>query len=244
MADKHYKMKVTLTDGTEFVAGEFTAPQGPAGPQGIQGEQGPTGATGPQGIQGPQGEQGPAGEGVPSGGTAGQFLQKTADGTAWADVTGGTGGGSNVTIYADKFEASETSITNDVGKDTLHIYFTLPEPNGPSNPYMASTNTSYGRYAAAKLLVMINEDPMTIVEIDVPSDGGSGTPVVARAAGGINANVVYSVSRMFWNSGKFYINVQNVDEVTAPAGLSIAELKGKTLVAMLSVNNFVVGQST
>lgn len=34
------------------------------------------------------GQQGPKGDGVPSGGTAGQFLQKTADGTAWANVSG------------------------------------------------------------------------------------------------------------------------------------------------------------
>ena len=226
MADKHYKMKVTLTDGTEFSAGVFTAPQGPAGEQGPQGE---------QGIQGPQGE------GVPSGGTAGQFLQKTADGTAWADVTGG---GSNVTIYADDFEASNISITNDLGADTMKIYFTLPEPNGPSNPYMSSTNTTYGRYATAKLMIAINDDPATVIEIDVPTSVSSnGTPVVARAAGGINANVVYRVSNMSWATGNFYIIVRNLDEAPAPAGLSITELKEKTLLAALYVNNFVVGQS-
>ena len=55
----------------------------------VEGVQGPTG---PQGEQGPQGPQGPAGQngvGVPEGGTAGQFLQKTEDGTAWADIPGG-----------------------------------------------------------------------------------------------------------------------------------------------------------
>lgn len=34
------------------------------------------------------GQQGPQGEGVPSGGTVGQFLQKTPEGTAWANVSG------------------------------------------------------------------------------------------------------------------------------------------------------------
>ncbi|MEN5271844.1 tail fiber domain-containing protein [Stenotrophomonas lactitubi] len=48
------------------------------GPQGIQGEKGD------QGIQGIQGETGPQGIGVPSGGTAGQFVQKTATSTQWA----------------------------------------------------------------------------------------------------------------------------------------------------------------
>ena len=79
-------------------------PQGPkgdtgdTGPRGPQGEQGPTGAkgdAGPQGPQGPKGDmgdpgpQGPAGAGVPSGGTAGQVLSKTEDGTAWTDPPSG-----------------------------------------------------------------------------------------------------------------------------------------------------------
>ena len=79
-------------------------PQGPkgdtgeTGPRGPQGEQGPTGAkgdTGPQGPRGPKGDagdtgpQGPAGVGVPSGGTAGQVLSKTEDGTAWTDPPSG-----------------------------------------------------------------------------------------------------------------------------------------------------------
>lgn len=59
--------------------------------EGVQGPTGPQGEQGPQGPQGIQGEQGPKGTGVPDGGTAGQFLQKTEDGTAWADVqSGGT----------------------------------------------------------------------------------------------------------------------------------------------------------
>ena len=37
MADKHYNIKFTLTDGTEFSAGIITAPQGPQGEIGPQG---------------------------------------------------------------------------------------------------------------------------------------------------------------------------------------------------------------
>ena len=88
-------------------AGAITGPAGPQGPKGDtgetgqrgpQGEQGPTGAkgdAGPQGPQGPKGDmgdpgpQGPAGAGVPSGGTAGQVLSKTEDGTAWTDPPSG-----------------------------------------------------------------------------------------------------------------------------------------------------------
>ena len=73
----------------------LTGPQGPKGDQGeqgiqgIQGPQGPKGDTGDTGPQGPQGVQGPAGAGVPSGGTAGQVLSKTEDGTAWTDPPSG-----------------------------------------------------------------------------------------------------------------------------------------------------------
>lgn len=49
MADKTYKMKVTLTDNRVIDAGTFVAPQGPQGPQGPKGDTGP---------QGPKGESG------------------------------------------------------------------------------------------------------------------------------------------------------------------------------------------
>lgn len=52
MADKTYKMQVTLTNDTVVEAGTFIAPQGP------QGQKGDTGAQGPQGPKGPEGEQG------------------------------------------------------------------------------------------------------------------------------------------------------------------------------------------
>ena len=76
MANKKYKMTVSLSDGSTIDAGTFIAPQGPKGdtgaqgpkgdtgaqgPQGLKGDKGDTGAQGPQGIQGPQGPEGPAG---------------------------------------------------------------------------------------------------------------------------------------------------------------------------------------
>ena len=95
--------------GDAFTYSDFTQEQlaglkgpkgdtGETGPRGPQGEQGPTGAKGdpgPPGPQGPKGDagdtgpQGPAGVGVPSGGTEGQVLSKTADGTAWTDPPSG-----------------------------------------------------------------------------------------------------------------------------------------------------------
>ena len=55
---------------------------GPQGPKGDTGDTGPQGETGPAGPQGPKGDPG---VGVPEGGTPGQLLSKTEDGTAWVD---------------------------------------------------------------------------------------------------------------------------------------------------------------
>ena len=60
MADKTYRMTVSLSNGDTVDAGTFIAPQGPKGDTGAQGPKGDTGAQGPQGIQGPEGPQGPA----------------------------------------------------------------------------------------------------------------------------------------------------------------------------------------
>lgn len=62
MADKTYRMTVSLSDGSTVDAGTFVAPQGPQGPQGIQGKIGPQGPQGPQGPAGPQGPSGVLGE--------------------------------------------------------------------------------------------------------------------------------------------------------------------------------------
>lgn len=76
---------------------------GPQGPKGDKGDKGDTGATGSQGIKGDKGDTGatgpkgdtgalgPVGAGVPSGGTALQYIRKTADNTTteWATLAPG-----------------------------------------------------------------------------------------------------------------------------------------------------------
>ena len=52
MADKIYKLSVTLSNGTEVDAGNIVVPQGAQGIQGVQGPKGEQGETGPQGAQG------------------------------------------------------------------------------------------------------------------------------------------------------------------------------------------------
>ena len=69
MADKTYKMQVTLTNDTVVEAGTFIVPQGPQGPKGdtgATGPQGPKGDTGATGATGPKGDTGAAGVGVKS----------------------------------------------------------------------------------------------------------------------------------------------------------------------------------
>ena len=62
MANKKYKMTVSLSDGSTIDAGTFVAPQGPQGVKGDTGAQGPKGDTGAQGPKGDTGAQGPKGD--------------------------------------------------------------------------------------------------------------------------------------------------------------------------------------
>lgn len=83
MADKTYKMVVTLSNGSTVDAGTFTAPQGP---QGIKGD---TGAQGPQGVKGDTGAQGPKGDTGAQGpqGVKGDTGATGAPGVSVTDVT-------------------------------------------------------------------------------------------------------------------------------------------------------------
>ena len=86
-------MTVTVDDTTGTPTATVTQSGTPDRPvylidfSGLKGEKGEPGADGQPGQQGPKGDPG---EGVPPGGTTGQVLTKTADGTAWEDPAGGT----------------------------------------------------------------------------------------------------------------------------------------------------------
>lgn len=77
MADKTYKMVVTLSNGSTVDAGTFTAPQGPQGVKGDTGAQGPQGVKGDTGAQGPQGVKGDTGAQGPKGDTGAQGISIT-----------------------------------------------------------------------------------------------------------------------------------------------------------------------
>ena len=77
MADKTYKMVVTLSSGNTVDAGTFVAPQGPQGVKGDTGAQGPQGVKGDTGAQGPQGVKGDTGAQGPKGDTGAQGVSIT-----------------------------------------------------------------------------------------------------------------------------------------------------------------------
>lgn len=62
---------------------------GPKGDPGAPGAPGEPGIQGPPGIPGKDGKDGAPGEGIPAGGSAGQVLAKTEEGTAWQDLPQG-----------------------------------------------------------------------------------------------------------------------------------------------------------
>ena len=114
-ADGNLTWTGSKSDMPAPVGANIRGPQGPQGEPGAEGAQGPAGADGAPGAQGPQGEAGaPAtingvnaltleatggltGQqsgttytiGLPSGGTDGQVLTKTADGSEWSDAPSG-----------------------------------------------------------------------------------------------------------------------------------------------------------
>ena len=119
-------------------AGAIAGPPGPQGPKGDTGEPGPQG---PKGDAGDTGPQGPAGVGVPSGGTAGQILSKTADGTAWTDPPSGG-------VQPDWNQNDPTAadyVRNRPFYEAMGTAWLLPEqsvtftPNDGNNIYLSST---------------------------------------------------------------------------------------------------------
>ena len=136
MADKTYKMTVSLSDGSTIDAGTFVAPQGPQGIQGIQGETGPqgpkgdTGATGPIGPQGPEGPQGPKGDTGPQGpaGPSGEIEPWTS--TSFPNATYLTNG-----TYLIQIDGAVGIAVIDKGI-SAPVLFTATEPNNTSISFL------------------------------------------------------------------------------------------------------------
>ena len=78
----------------------------------MSGAQG-VGIKGDKGDKGDQGDKGDKGDGVPDGGTAGQYLRKTATSTEWGDVTAA---GIGAAQASHKHPASDLTSTLGIGK--------------------------------------------------------------------------------------------------------------------------------
>ena len=149
MANKTYKMTVSLSDGSTVDAGTFVAPQGPQGVKGDTGAQGPqglkgdTGAQGPKGDTGAQGPQGPQGPAGPAG--------VIGD---WVSV-----GESNFTaeensvylIKVDGYSGDTAVLSTRTGLTTKMSFFDVGSDNATITHYMVGSNGKFSRIRVAKI---------------------------------------------------------------------------------------------
>lgn len=158
MANKTYKMTVSLSDGSTVDAGTFVAPQGPKGdtgaqgpkgdtgaqgPKGNTGAQGPkgdTGAQGPQGIQGPEGPQGPAG---PAGVIGDWVSIGESNFTAEAN--------SVYLIKVDGNSGDTAVLSTRAGLTTKMSFFDVGSDSATITHYMVGSNGKFSRIRVAKI---------------------------------------------------------------------------------------------
>ena len=205
--------KVTNIEGTAFYGElldsyQITGEKGAKGDTGAQGEIGPQG---PQGEAGPQGPQGEKGIGIPDGGTAGQFLQRTADGTAWANISG-----SEFDIIDTGMQVGTVAITGSAGNKQLEITVDVED--------VASNNSS----------MAIRKDLMLAISPDGSSENAKQIllsiydgALSIRLSYGIE---IFSVTPVVYEgyissgSPQTRIIVKDFNGVSYPNGLSIANL--------------------
>ena len=115
-------------------------------------------------LKGDTGPQGERGTGVPDGGTAGQVLTKTADGTAWQDAQGGGGGSSPSLLYMNGI--------NSYG--AYNIYFKLPTAGVKRITilYTSQYNSSYyyNEYLNENVVIFDNGQPISGLEFQLLLD--------------------------------------------------------------------------
>ena len=145
MANKKYKMTVSLSDGSTVDAGTFVAPQGP---QGTQGPKGDTGAQGPQGPKGNTGAQGPQG---PKGDTGAQGPQGPQGPAGPAGIIGDW-----VSIGESKFTAEPNSV------------YVIKRPAGDGDTVLLSTRTGL---ATSVAFCSVSLGSVTITYYITGSDG-------------------------------------------------------------------------
>ena len=191
--------------------------------------------TGYQSVMGMQGEQGPQGEkgvGIPDGGTAGQFLQKTPEGTAWANVSGSGAEWEKVT-FTD--ETPTTTIETSSGVKQIKIRVSGEDiPNEGDDCVVVSEEI---------LLYLspdgtMSEETMKALVLSVYNGAAS----MAYAHGFeyfTNDVVTYDCSSMGMVTSEFtgrQFVLKDISGATYPDGLSIASLPdGAAAQAMYAV---------
>ena len=109
------------------------------------------------GAQGEQGAKGDNGTGVPDGGTVGQFLQKTDDGTAWADIDLSSKADTNGT-YPDMTVGNATNATTAQSATTATSATTAESATNATNAVNATTATNAGHATTADSATKATQD--------------------------------------------------------------------------------------
>lgn len=181
------------------------------------------------------GQQGPQGEGVPSGGAVGQFLQKTPEGTAWANVPGSGAEWEKVT-FTD--EAPTTTIEISGGVKQIKI-----RASGEDIPHEGDDCA----VLSEEILIYLSpdgtmsEETMKALVLSVYNGAAS----MAYAHGFeyfTNDVVTYDCSSMGFGTagsttGRQFV-LKDISGATYPDGLSIASLPdGAAAQAMYAVKS-------
>lgn len=169
MANKKYKMTVSLSDGSTVDAGTFIAPQGPKGDTGAQGPKGDTGAQGPQGLkgdkgdtgaQGPQGPQGPAGPAGPAG-----SISEWTSWTGYRNVSFSNG------VYLVQFSGTGFDETNTAVLEFHGEKTCISFVSGSQNTFSTSivtivANGAIDRSRMVKITILKSDKSITFSDIE------------------------------------------------------------------------------
>lgn len=125
MANKKYKMTVSLSDGSTVDAGTFIAPQGPKGDTGTQGPQGPQGPAGPAGVIGD-----------------------------WVSIAESNFTAEQNSVYiirADGYDGDTALLSTRTGLTTKMSFISVGSDSATITHYMVGSNGKFSRIRVAKI---------------------------------------------------------------------------------------------
>lgn len=175
MANKKYKMTVSLSDGSTVDAGTFVAPQGPQGvkgdtgaqgPQGLKGDtgaQGPkgdTGAQGPKGDTGAQGPQGPQGPAGPAG-----SIGEWSSWTGYRNVSF-SNGVYLVQFSGTGFDETNTAVLEFHGEKTCISFVTGSQNTFSTSIVTIVANGAIDRSRMVRITILKSDKSITFTDIE------------------------------------------------------------------------------